>query len=331
MNILVTGGTGYIGSHTCVELLEAGHSVVIVDDLSNSQRQIVDRIREITGRTPRFCEQDLCDTAALRCVFAGEQIDAVIHFAGFKAVGESCTQPLRYYRNNLDSTLTLLETMAEFGCRRLVFSSSAAVYGADNPVPYEESMPALSASNPYGRTKIMIEQIIRDYAAAEPGFSAMLLRYFNPIGAHSSGLLGDDPAGIPNNLMPYIVRVAAGQLEKLTVFGGDYDTPDGTCLRDYLHVVDLARGHLMALDYCKAHTGVEAVNLGSGSGTSVLELVHAFEAATGVRVPFEIGARREGDLERCWADPGKAGRLFGWRTELPLERMCRDSWNYMKK
>ena len=256
---------------------------------------------------------------------------AVIHFAGLKAVGESCRIPLRYYRNNLDSTLTLLEVMAEYGCTRLVFSSSATVYGPENPVPYAETMPAHLATNPYGWTKIMIEQMLRDYAAAAPGFTAVLLRYFNPIGGHASGLLGDDPNGIPNNLMPYIARVAAGKLERLTVFGDDYPTPDGTCLRDYLHVVDLAKGHLKALEYAAEHTGAEAFNLGTGSGVSVLELVHAFEKANGVRIPYVIGPRREGDLACCWADTKKAKEILGWTAEKSVEDMCRDSWRFVSR
>ncbi len=331
MNILVTGGVGYIGSHTCVELLQAGHRVVIADNLSNSKPQVVEHIATITGKAPTFYKIDVADRSALREIFESEAIDVVIHFAGFKAVGESCRLPLRYYRNNLDSTLTLLELMGEYGCHRLVFSSSATVYGADNPAPYEETMPAYTSSSPYGRTKLMIEQILRDYAAADPQFSAVLLRYFNPIGAHPSGLLGDDPAGIPNNLMPYVVRVAAGQLEKLTIFGNDYATPDGTCLRDYLHVMDLARGHLLAMDYAMTHTGAEAVNLGTGQGTSVLALVETFIDVNGVPVPYVIGPRREGDLDKCWADPGKAEALLGWRAELSLAQMCRDSWNFVKR
>ena len=272
MKVLVTGGAGYIGSHTCVELLEAGHEVIVVGDLVNSQVTALENVEKITGKRPAFYETDAADKAAMQRIFAEHRPDAVIHFAGLKAVGESCRIPLRYYRNNLDSTLTLLEVMAEYDCTRLVFSSSATVYGPENPVPYAETMPAHLATNPYGWTKIMIEQMLRDYAAAAPGFTAVLLRYFNPIGGHASGLLGDDPNGIPNNLMPYIARVAAGTLERLTAFGDDYPTPDGTCLRDYLHVVDLAKGHLKALEYAAEHTGAEAFNLGTGSGVSVLEL-----------------------------------------------------------
>lgn len=331
MKVFVTGGLGYIGSHTCVELLTAGYEIVIADNLCNSRADVLDRIEKISGKRPAFYQIDVQDREALERVFCEHRFDAVIHFAGLKAVGESCQIPLKYYRNNLDSTLSLLETMQAHGCKRIVFSSSATVYGPENPVPYEESMPAHLATNPYGWTKSMIEQILQDLAAADPEFSAVLLRYFNPIGAHESGLLGDDPNGIPNNLMPYVARVAAGQLEKLTVFGDDYDTPDGTCLRDYIHVVDLAKGHLCALEYCKDHTGAEAVNLGTGNGVSVLELVSAFKTANGVDVPFVIGERREGDLACCFANADKAARLLGWKAEKTIEQMCRDSWKFICK
>lgn len=330
MNVLVTGGAGYIGSHTVVELLNAGHNVVIVDDLSNAKADVIDRIQTITGRKPGFFEIDCADSEALRPVFECQQIDAVIHFAGFKAVGESVKKPLEYYRNNLDSTMTLLETMEEYGCKKLVFSSSATVYGPNNPYPYKEDMPAIQSTSPYGWTKVMIERILTDYVAAHPDFCAILLRYFNPIGAHESGLLGDDPNGIPNNLMPYIGRVAAGQLEKLTIFGDDYPTPDGTCQRDYLHVVDLAVGHLKALEYAASHTGVEAINLGTGQGISVLELVHAFETANQMKLPYEIGPRRDGDLAAFWADPLKAENMLGWVATHSVEDMCRSAWNFAK-
>ena len=331
MNVLVTGGAGYIGSHTCVELLQAGHRVIIADNLSNASADVPERIAVIAGAAPVFYQVDVRDKDALREIFRAYAIDSVIHFAGFKAVGESCREPLKYYRNNIDSTLSLLEVMGEFGCKTIVFSSSATVYGPNNPVPYREDMPANVATNPYGWTKLMIEQILRDQASADPEFRAVLLRYFNPIGAHPTGLLGDDPNGIPNNLMPYVARVAAGILPKLTVFGDDYDTPDGTCLRDYLHVVDLAKGHLAAIDYAAAHPGAEAINLGTGSGVSVLELVHAFTRATGREVPYVIGPRRDGDLPMVWADAGKAKALLGWTAEKTLEEMCRDSWSFASK
>lgn len=331
MKLFVTGGLGYIGSHTCVELLQAGHAVVIADNLSNSRPEVLDAIEAITGRRPDFYRTDVCDKAALRKIFAAHFFDAVLHFAGYKAVGESVEQPLAYYRNNLDATLSLLEVMEEFGCRRLVFSSSATVYGPENPIPYTETMPAHVATNPYGWTKVMLEQLLRDYAAAKPDFSAVLLRYFNPIGAHESGLLGDDPNGIPNNLMPYVARVAAGQLERLTIFGSDYDTPDGTCRRDFLHVVDLAKGHLKALDYAMTHCGAEPINLGTGSAVSVKELVAAFEQATGVPVPHAYGPRRAGDLPDVYANAEKAKRLLGWQAEKTLEDMCRDSWRFIQR
>ena len=314
MNVLVTGGAGYIGSHTVVELLNAGHNAIIVDDLSNAKADVVDRIETITGKRPVFYKLDCKDKGGLRKAFSENQVDAIIHFAAFKAVGESVKKPLQYYRNNLDSAMAMLEVMEEFGCKKFVFSSSATVYGPNNPHPYKEEMKAIESSSPYGWTKVMIERILTDYCTAHPDFCAVLLRYFNPIGAHKSGLLGDDPNGIPNNLMPYIGRVAAGQLEKLTIFGDDYPTPDGTCQRDYLHVVDLAVGHLRALEYAANHTGVEAINLGTGNGVSVLELVHAFEKANGIRVPYVIGPRRDGDLPAFWADATKARKLLGWEA-----------------
>ncbi len=331
MNVLVTGGAGYIGSHTAVELLQAGYDVSIADDLSNAREDVIDRIGQITGRKPAFYRVDCKDKSGLRAVFSEKKIDAVIHFAAFKAVGESVKKPLEYYRNNLDSTMTLLEVMEEFGCKCFVFSSSATVYGPDNPHPYQEDMPAIQSSSPYGWTKVMNERIVTDYASAHPDFSAVLLRYFNPIGAHESGLLGDDPNGIPNNLMPYIARVAAGQLEKLTIFGDDYPTPDGTCQRDYLHVVDLAVGHLKALEFAGQHTGVEAVNLGTGNGISVLELVHAFEKANALTLPYVIGPRRAGDLPAFWADAEKAGRVLGWHATHTVEDMCRSAWLFARK
>ena len=330
MRILVTGGAGYIGSHTAVELLQAGHTPIIADDLSNARADVIDRIETITGIRPAFYEVNCCDGLALRKIFSEHAIDAVIHFAAFKAVGESVKKPLQYYRNNLDSALTLLEVMGEFGCKTFVFSSSATVSGPNNPYPSREEMKAIESSSPYGWTKVMIERILTDHCTAHPDFSAVLLRYFNPIGGHESGLLGDDPNGIPNNLMPYIARVAAGKLEKLTIFGGDYDTPDGTCQRDYLHVVDLAVGHLKALEYAAAHTGAEAFNLGTGNGVSVLELVTAFERANDLRLPYVIGPRREGDLAAFWADASKAKKLLGWEATHTVEDMCRSSWNFAK-
>ena len=331
MNILVTGGAGYIGSHTVVELMNAGYHPIIVDDLSNAHYSAVDRIGKITGKVPAFYKVNCASKAQLRHVFSQHQIDAVIHFAAFKAVGESVKKPLEYYRNNLDSTLTLVEVMEEFGCKKLVFSSSATVYGPNNPHPYKEEMPAIQSSSPYGWTKVMIERILTDYCTAHPDFCAILLRYFNPIGAHESGLLGDDPNGIPNNLMPYIGRVAAGKLEKLTIFGGDYETPDGTCQRDYLHVVDLAVGHLKALEYAAEHKGVEAINLGTGNGISVLELVNAFQKVNGIKLPYVIGPRRDGDLPAFWADATKAKELLGWEATHTVEDMCRSSWEFAKR
>jgi len=329
MTILVTGGAGYIGSHTCVELLQKGYDVVIADNFFNSRMDVPERIAKITGKMPKVFELDVADGHALEMVFAEKRIDAVIHFAGLKAVGESCRIPLRYYRNNLDTTLTLLETMERHGCKKLVFSSSATVYGPKNECPYTEDMPT-SATNPYGWTKVMIEQILRDYCAENPDFSAVLLRYFNPIGAHESGLLGDDPNGIPNNLMPYVARVAAGQLPKLTIFGDDYPTRDGTCLRDYLHVVDLAKGHISALAYAETHTGAEAFNLGTGDGVSVLELVHAFQNVNGVPVPYAIGGRRDGDLAEVYANPTRAHDELHWTAEKSVDDMCRDSWHFIQ-
>lgn len=331
MNVLVTGGAGYIGSHTVVELQKAGHHVIIVDNLSNAKANVIDHIQQITGIRPIFYQIDCADKKAMRIVFDQNLIDAVIHFAGLKAVGESVQKPLAYYRNNLDSTMTLLEMMEGADCKKLIFSSSATVYGPDNPHPYKEEMPAIQSSSPYGWTKVMIERILTDYTAVHPDFCAVLLRYFNPIGAHESGLLGDDPNGIPNNLMPYIGRVAAGQLEKLTIFGDDYPTPDGTCQRDYLHVVDLAVGHLKALEYAQSYEGVEPINLGTGHGISVLELVHAFENANKIKLPYVIGPRRDGDLPAFWADAEKAKRLLGWEATHSIEDMCRSAWKFAQK
>ena len=328
--ILLTGATGFIGSHTAVELLKQGHRVVIVDNLYNSEASVVDRIAIITGVRPEFYEADVCDRAALEDIFSRHEIDAVIHFAGYKAVGESVRKPLAYYRNNLDTTLTLLESMQTHGCKRIIFSSSATVYGPYAAVPYTEESTEMSCTNPYGWTKYMIEQILRDTAAADPEFSAVLLRYFNPIGAHESGMIGEKPNGIPNNLMPYITQVAAGIRDHLSVFGNDYPTRDGTGVRDYIHVVDLALGHVAACDYAMEHTGAEVFNLGTGAGSSVLELVNAFEKATGVAVPYEIAPRRAGDLAEYYAATDKAERLLHWKAQRGLEDMCRDSWRWQQ-
>ena len=328
--ILLTGGTGYIGSHAAVALLEAGREVVIADDLSNSEAGVVDRIAEITGVRPKFYRADVSEQAAVERIFKENDISAVMHFAGFKAVGESVAKPVVYYRNNLDTALTLLEVMQRHGCKCFVFSSSATVYGAENPIPYTEAMPTGSCANPYGRTKYMIEQILCDAAAADGTLSAVLLRYFNPIGAHESGLIGEKPNGIPNNLMPYITQVAAGIRPELRVFGDDYPTPDGTGVRDYIHVCDLAKGHLAALDYAMTHTGAEAFNLGTGTGYSVLDVVRAFETTNGVKIPYVIAPRRAGDLPAYYADPSKAEKFLGWRAEKTLEDMCRDAWRWQQ-
>ncbi len=331
MNVLVAGGAGYIGSHTVVELMNAGHTPIIVDNLYNAKADVMDRIERITGKCPAFYEADCVDKSAMENIFAENKIDAVIHFAAYKAVGESVRKPLEYYRNNLDSAMTLLEVMEKFGCKKFIFSSSATVYGPNNPHPYLETMPALESSSPYGWTKVMIERILTDYCTAHPDFCAVLLRYFNPIGSHESGLLGDDPNGIPNNLMPYIVRVASGKLEKLTIFGNDYPTPDGTCQRDYLHVVDLAVGHLKALEYAENHIGAEAINLGTGNGISVTELVNAFETVNGLKLNYVYGPRRDGDLPAFWADATKARELLGWEAKYTVEDMCRSAWNFVQK
>ena len=331
MNVLVTGGAGYIGSHTAVELIEAGYDAIIVDDLSNAKEDVIYRIETITGKRPVFYKEDCKDKEAMRKIFSENKIDAIIHFAAYKAVGESVQKPLEYYRNNLDSTLTLMEVMEEFGCKKFVFSSSATVYGPNNPYPYKEEMKAIESTSPYGWTKVMIERILTDYVTAHPDYCAVLLRYFNPIGSHPSGLLGDDPNGIPNNLMPYISRVAAGKLEKLTIFGDDFPTPDGTCQRDYLHVVDLAVGHLKALEYAENNSGVEAFNLGTGNGVSVMELVHAFDEANDMQLPYVIGPRREGDLPAFWADAQKAKDVLGWEAKYSVEDMCKSAWEFVKK
>ncbi len=330
MKVLVTGGTGFIGSHTVVELQNAGHEVVVVDNLSNSDISVLDGITAITGKRPLFYEADTRDREAMDRVFAETRPEAVIHFAGLKAVGESVQMPLEYYHNNLTGTFILIDAMRRAGCKRFVFSSSATVYGMNNPVPFREDMPT-GATNPYGRTKKMLEEILTDVAFADPEWSVVLLRYFNPIGAHPSGLIGENPSGIPNNLFPYVAQVAAGILPCLSVFGNDYPTPDGTGVRDYIHVVDLAEGHLKALEYAAKHTGVEAINLGTSRGTSVLELVAAFEKASGIKIPYRIAPRRAGDIATCYADTAKAERLLGWKARFGIEEMCRDGWAYMQK
>lgn len=330
MKVLLTGGTGYIGSHTAVELLSRNYDVVIADNFVNSKPEVLNRIEKITGKRPIFYQADVCDASALDKIFSEQKIDAVVHFAGLKAVGESVEKPLLYYRNNLDSTLTILEVMRAHGCHQFVFSSSATVYG-DQPAPLFETAPTGNCSNPYGWTKFMIEEILKSACKADPSLSVVLLRYFNPIGAHESGLIGENPNGIPNNLMPYITQVAIGRREKLTIFGNDYDTPDGTGVRDYIHVVDLAEGHLCAIQYAEAHSGCDIFNLGTGRGVSVLEMVHTFTEVNGVPVPYVIGPRRAGDLSTVYADPGKAKQILGWQAKKTLADMCRDSWNWQSR
>ena len=334
-SILLTGGAGFIGSHTAVELIAEGYDVIIADNFSNSDPSVIDRIGIISGKTPRYYNIDVSDKEKLEKVFSENSINAVIHFAGYKAVGESVAKPLMYYRNNLDTTLTLLEVMKEYDCRTIVFSSSATVYGAENPAPYDENMKTGSCTNPYGTTKAMIEQILQDTAKATEGFNAVLLRYFNPIGAHASGLIGEKPNGIPNNLMPYITQVAVGQRDHLNVFGNDYDTHDGTGVRDYIHVVDLAIGHVKAIRWAEANRPegkgrAEIFNLGTGIGYSVLDVVNAFEKANGVRIPYVIALRRAGDLATCYANAEKAEKILGWKAERGIEDMCRDSWRWQQ-
>ena len=329
MRVLVTGGAGYIGSHTCVELLNAGHEIVVVDNFVNSKPEALEAIRTITGKDFAFVEADLRDRAAMDRLFEDHAVDAVIHFAGLKAVGESVAKPLEYYDNNLYGFIVLAEAMRAHGVKMLVFSSSATVYGMNNPVPFVEDMPT-SATNPYGYTKVMIEQMLMDIAKAAPEWRVVLLRYFNPIGAHESGLIGEDPNGIPNNLLPYVAKVATGELAQLSVFGDDYDTPDGTGVRDYIHVVDLALGHLAALNYAESHAGAIPINLGTGNGTSVLEIVRAFEKASSRKVAYRIAPRRPGDIASCYADPTRAEKLLGWRATRNIDDMCRDGWNFAK-
>lgn len=328
-SILVTGGAGYIGSHTCVELLAAGHDLVVLDNLSNSKPAVLDRVAQIAGRGVAFVEGDVRDRATLQDLFSAYRIDAVIHFAGLKAVGESVTQPLRYYDNNVSGSVALFEVMADASVKTLVFSSSATVYGDPHEVPIREEFP-LSATNPYGRSKLMVEDILRDTARADDSWRVALLRYFNPVGAHASGMIGEDPNGIPNNLMPFITQVAIGQRPELSVFGDDYATSDGTGVRDYIHVVNLARGHLAALSALAQRSGVITANLGTGRGYSVLEVVQAFERASGRRVPYRIAPRRPGDIPQCYADPALAEALLGWRAEHDLDAMCRDSWRWQQ-
>lgn len=328
MKVLLAGGAGYIGSHTCVELLDAGYDVVIADNFSNSCPEAVKRVEEITGKCVKLYEADVCDKEAVDKIFAENEIDSVIHFAGLKAVGESCEKPVMYYRNNIDSTLTLLEAMKQYGVNNFIFSSSATVYGTPKTVPLVETMPTGSPTNPYGWTKLMMEQILSDTAKANPEMSVVLLRYFNPIGAHKSGRIGEDPNGIPNNLMPYITQVAAGRLPQLGVFGNDYPTHDGTGVRDYIHVVDLAKGHVKAIEYAAVHKGTEVFNLGTGTGYSVLDIVNAFKKVNNIDIPYAIKPRRSGDIAECFADPAKAEKQLGWKAEKSLEDMCFDSWNW---
>ncbi|MGN0656451.1 MAG: UDP-glucose 4-epimerase GalE [Ruminiclostridium sp.] len=328
MAILVTGGTGYIGSHTCIELLKAGEDIVVMDNFYNSKPKAVQLIKEISGKDFKFYEADMCNITDMEKIFAENEIEAVIHFAGYKAVAESVREPLMYYRNNLGGTFNLLETMKKYGCKKLIFSSSATVYGIPETVPVDESFP-LSAINPYGNTKLIIEDMCRDICHADSDWSIALLRYFNPIGAHESGKIGEDPNGIPNNLMPIIINVATGKQEKLTVFGNDYPTPDGTCIRDYIHVVDLALGHIAALKSVREKKGAIPYNLGTGKGYSVLEILNAFMKVNSVDIPYVIGGRRPGDAAECYSVPDKAAKELGWKAERSLEQMCRDAWNFV--
>ena len=331
MNVLVTGGAGYIGSHTCVELLQRDMGVVVVDNLVNSSPRAIERVEQITGKHVDFYVKDVRDREAMNAIFDKHQIDCVIHFAGLKAVGESVAMPLEYYDNNLFSTVTLCEVMRDHGVKNIVFSSSATVYSGDNEMPLREASRTGMCTNPYGWTKYMSEQILRDTAKSDKDWAIVLLRYFNPIGAHSSGLIGEDPRGIPNNLMPFISQVAIGRREYLNVFGDDYDTPDGTGVRDYIHVVDLARGHVAAINYMQQHKGESVFNLGTGNGYSVLDMVHAFEKVTGKKVPYRIAPRRPGDLATVYASPDKSAEELGWKAEFDLEDMCRDTWAWQSK
>ncbi len=331
MKILVTGGAGFIGSHTCVELLEAGYDVVVVDNLCNSSEKSLDRVEQITGKKVTFYKADILDEAALTAIFEKEKIYAVIHFAGLKAVGESVKKPIEYYTNNIAGTLVLLRVCRAFGVKNIIFSSSATVYGDPLTIPVDETCPKQNATNPYGQTKSMLEQILMDVVVSDPEWSVILLRYFNPIGAHKSGLIGEDPQGIPNNLVPYIAQVAVGRREYLSVFGNDYDTPDGTGVRDYIHVVDLARGHVMALKKFAEEPKVRIYNLGTGRGYSVLEVLHAYEKACGKTLPYQIKERRAGDIATNYADASLAKKELGWEATMDLDEMCRDSWNWQSK
>ncbi len=328
--ILVTGGMGYIGSHTVVELLNDGYEVTIVDNLSNAHEEVLHRIKMITGKQVPFFKVDIRDREGLNRVFERQPYDCVIHFAGLKAVGESVAKPWEYYDNNITGTLTLVDVMRQYGCKNIIFSSSATVYGTPEKLPITEDFPRGNITNPYGQTKAMLEQILTDIHQADPAWNVVLLRYFNPIGAHKSGMIGEDPNGIPNNLMPYVTQVAVGKLPSLGVFGDDYDTPDGTGVRDYIHVVDLARGHIQALKVIEENGGCEIFNLGTGNGYSVLEIVKHFEAASGRKIPYEIKPRRAGDIAACYADPGKANRMLGWKAQFGIAEMCEDSWRWQK-
>ena len=331
MNVLVTGGAGYIGSHTCLELLECGYGVVVIDNLCNSNPKSLDRVQELTGKSLKFYEGDVRDEALLKKIFAENESGCVIHFAGLKAVGESVSIPWKYYDNNLNSTLVLTKVMEEVGMKKIIFSSSATVYTADNEMPLRENSRTGNCTNPYGWTKYMTEQILSGMAHADKEWSICLLRYFNPIGAHESGRIGEDPRGVPNNLMPYITQVAIGRREKLSVFGNDYDTPDGTGVRDYIHVVDLAKGHVAAVKYVAGNTGCEVFNLGTGSGYSVLDMVNTFAQVNNVPVPYAIVDRRPGDIATCYADPAKSAEVLGWKAEKTLADMCRDSWRWQSQ
>ena len=331
MNVLVTGGAGYIGSHTCVELLEAGHQVIVLDNLYNASEEALNRVREITGKPVKFYKGDIADAPLLEKIFEEDKPDVCIHFAGLKAVGESVEKPLEYYQNNIAGTLNLLLVMRKYNMKNMIFSSSATVYGDPAFVPITEECPKGQCTNPYGWTKSMMEQIMTDVQKANPDMNVILLRYFNPVGAHESGRIGEDPKGIPNNLMPYISQVAVGKLEKLGVFGDDYDTPDGTGVRDYIHVVDLAKGHVKAINYIFSNPGLDVINLGTGVGYSVLDMVKAFSKACGKEIPYEIKPRRAGDIAMCYADPAKAAKVLGWKAEKGLDEMCADTWRWQSQ